>query len=127
MTPFVDAKDPLAIEHVLQRAVSAMGLQGTLEQLAGVPGLPMRLGRPGAFLRKAEPTSLVVGDRALSVTEQGEASLQHVVGGVVLSRQAVIPRDLPAMLAAMVSRAAEEGGFHDQLAVTLTAMQDALA
>ena len=126
MSDFVDATDPSAVEQVLARAVVGLGLTGLIEQLAAVPGLRMRQGRPAGLLRGAEPTVLEVGDQALAVAHDGAGELRHVVGGVVLSRDAVSPFQLPGVLAAMLVRSLQTSGAHDQLSVVLTSVRDAV-
>ena len=126
MRGFVDPTDPVEVEEVLASAVPGFGLQGVLDQLAAVPGLPIRPGRPGGLLRRPEPATIDVDDRRLSITDEGRATLQHIVGGVVLATDRVAPRDLPGMLAAMLTRAVAQLTSADQLSVILTSMRDAL-
>lgn len=126
MTGFVDPTDRAEVERVLSRAVSVIGLVGVVEQLAGAGGLDVRRGRPGGFLRQELPTVLTVDDQSLAVASNGSARLQHTVADVVLSHDRVAPARVPAVLADLLARSVASSGAHDQLAVSLTALRDAV-
>lgn len=122
---FVDATDPTAVEDVLRRALALLGADRVLETLATV--VPVRLGRDGGLFRSAEPDRVAVGDRVLWIDEHERASLQHVVGGVVLATDPVQPAALPGVLAALVTRAVSGQGSADAASVLLTSLRDAVS
>ncbi len=127
MSDLLDPTDPVAVEAVLARALQALGRPGTLDQLALLQGLTVRPARPGGLFRRAEPAVVAAGDRALQWPTDGPAVLDHVVGAVVLASDAVAPRDLPGILAALVVRAVTAAGTTDEACVALTSLRDALA
>ena len=55
MSDFVDPADPAAVEAVLRDALAVLGPDALLTQLADVPDLQVRPGRPGGLLRSATP------------------------------------------------------------------------
>lgn len=122
---FVDATDPTAVEAVLRDALALLGPDRVLETLASV--VPVRLGRDGGLFRSAEPDQVAVGDRVLWIDQHQRASLQHVVGGVVLATDPVLPAALPGVLAALVSRAVAQQGSSDAASVLLTSLRDAVS
>lgn len=124
MSGFVDPRDPVAVEQVIAAALTALGPAAALAQLSAL--LPVRSGRPGRLFRQEQPMTIQVGEEALSLPSRGKPTLQHVVGGVVLSRDEVVPRALPGVLASFVVRALEESGSHDDAAVLLTSLRDAV-
>ena len=124
MTGFVDPADEAATRDALRVAVRVLGPVGLLEQLGSV--LPVRLGRPAAFLRRAEPTVLLVDDEALS-TDGRRVVLQHVVGGVALSSDEVRPGALPEVLARLLLKAVtSDPDRRDPVSVVLTSLRDAV-
>lgn len=125
MTGFVDPRNSSEIEQVIRDAFTVLGPVAVLSQLAAV--LPVRVGRPGGLFRQELPTTIQVGDEALAIPSKGRPTLQHIVGGVVLSRDEVAPRELPGVLAAFVVRALDEAGGHDDASVLLTSLRDAVA
>jgi hypothetical protein len=125
MTDFVDPSDPQAVEAVLHDAVALLGVDPVLETLA--PVVPVRMGHTAGLFHGAEPDQVVVGDRVLWVDEHQRASLQHVVGGIVLSTEPVMPAALPGVLASLVSRYVAERGSHESASVLLTSLRDAVA
>lgn len=127
MGGFVDPGSPAEVEQVLAGCLPALGLPGTLEQLGRIAGLGLRAGRPGGLFRAAEPVLVVVGDRALRVGADGSALLDHVVGGIVLSSDRLVPSALPGVLAALVTRAVAASGDRDGAAVVLTSLRDAVS
>ena len=126
MSDLLDPTDPAAIEAVLTRALLTLGRPGTLDQLALVPGLLVRPARAGGLFRRAEPAVVAAGDRALRWPVDGPAVLDHVVGAVVLASDAIAPRALPGVLAALVVRAVAAAGTTDEACVALTSLRDAL-
>jgi hypothetical protein len=124
MSDFIDPCDPQQVELVMSPALTLLGVPGLLDALSDV--LPIRRGRPGGLFRPAEPASVVVGDRVLRIDDDQRASIQHVVGGIVLSQGPVPPADLAGVLAALISRAVKERGTRDAAAVTLTSLRDAV-
>lgn len=124
MSDFVDPTDSAAVEAVVRVALTGIGPAGLLAQLASV--LPVQPGRPGGLWRAGQPTVVQVGEEALSIPARGRPSLQHVVRGVVLSQEEVPPAALPGVLAALVVRAVADSGGHDEAAVLLTSLRDAL-
>ena len=122
---FVDAADPAAVEAVLRDALGLLGADRVLEVLSSV--LPVQQGRAGGLFRSAEPDRVAVGDRVLWVDEHQRASLQHVVGGVVLATDPVQPAALPGVLAALVTRCVAEQGSSDAASVLLTSLRDAVS
>ncbi|MGB8649901.1 MAG: DUF5073 family protein [Mycobacteriales bacterium] len=127
MTDFVDPTDPGAVERVLAAGLAGLGPEGLAQQLTKVPGLLVRPGRRAGLLRGSELAQVEVGDRRLQLGPRGQSSLEHVVGGVRLARDAVAPAALPGVLAALVVRAVEQSGARDQVSVLLTSLRDALA
>ena len=126
MSDLLDPTDPAAVEAVLTRALLTLGRPGTLDQLALLPGLLVRPARAGGLFRRAEPAVVAAGDRALRWPADGPAVLDHVVGAVVLASDAIAPRALPGVLAALVVRAVAAAGATDDACVTLTSLRDAL-
>lgn len=126
MSDLLDPTDPAAVEAVLTRALLTLGRPGTLDQLALVPGLLVRPARAGGLFRRAEPAVVAAGDRALRWPADGPAVLDHVVGAVVLASDAIAPRALPGVLAALVVRAVSAAGTTDDACVALTSLRDAL-
>lgn len=125
MSDFVDAADPDAVAEVLRRALPAVGLDGLLAQLGAVPGLAVRPGRSRGLLRAAVPARVSQGDRTLECGPDGVVLL-HVVGGIVLARDAVAPAELPGVLGSLVSRAAADPASGEDASVRLTALRDAV-
>ena len=124
MSAFVDPADPQEVELVLAPAVALLGPARLLDALSEV--LPVSAGRRGGLFRAAEPYRMAVGDRVLAVDEHQRASLQHVVGGIVLATDTVRAADLAGVLASLVSRAVAEQGNGDEVAVALTSLRDAV-
>jgi hypothetical protein len=122
---FVDATDPADVEGVLRDALGLLGADRLLDALTSV--LPVRRGRSGGLFRAAEPDQVMVGDRVLSIDRHQRASLQHVVGGVVLATDPVQPAALPGVLAALVTRSVTQQGSADAASVLLTSLRDAVA
>jgi hypothetical protein len=122
---FVDAADPQAVEAVLRDALALLGADRVLETLATV--VPVRRGRAGGLFRDPEPDQVAVGDRLLRVDDLGRASLQHVVGGIVLATDPVMPAALPGVLASLVTRSVADQGSQDAASVVLTALRDAVS
>lgn len=122
---FIDATDPAAVEGVLRGALALLGADRLLEALASV--VPVQRGRDGGLFRAAEPDRVAVGDRVLWIDAAQRASLQHVVGGVVLATDPVQPAALPGVLAALVTRAVAQQGSADAASVLLTSLRDAVA
>ena len=127
MSDLLDPTDPTAVEAVLTRALQALGRPGTLDQLALLTGLSVQPARAGGLFRRAEPAVVAAGDRALRWPADGPAVLDHVVGAVVLASDAIAPRALPGVLAALVVRAVAAAGTTEQACVALTSLRDALA
>jgi hypothetical protein len=127
VTGFVDPRDPAAVTAVLQAALAALGVSGVLQQLTGVPGLVVRPPQAGRLLRAAVPGVVAYGDRTARVEASGRVRLEHVVGGVVLSRDDVPPVRVAAELAGLVTRSVADTGAGDQVSVLLTALRDAVA
>jgi hypothetical protein len=123
VTDFVDVGDPLAVATVVRRALGLMGLDGVLKQLSGLPGLLVSEARPRGLLRSAVPAQAQQGDLTLSSTVDG-AVLLHVVGGIVLSREAVPPAGVAEVLTKLIGRAVGAAGSADEAAVRLTALRD---
>lgn len=127
MTDFVNPRDPAAVAAVLQVALPAVGMTGLLQQLAAVPGLVVQLPQPGRLFRPAVPGVVAYGDRTARCEPSGRLHLEHVVGGVVLSREDVPPVRVAEVLAALVCRAVADTGAADDVSVQLTALRDAVA
>lgn len=125
MKDFVDAADPIAVEAVLRQALAVIGLPGVLVQLESVPGLQVETGRPRGIVRAAVPASVSYGDRVLRVSDRS-AELVHVVGGIALAADNVLPSALPGVLAALVARAVDGHAAGDAVSVLLTALRDAV-
>lgn len=126
MNDFVDAADPGAVEAVLRSAIAAIGVDAVLTQLTSVPDLQVLPGRPGGLFRAATPARVGYGDRRLSVDSRG-ASLDHIVGGIVLASDPVGRTALPGALSALVCRSLQMSGAYDDVSVLLTALRDAVA
>lgn len=127
MTSFVDPHDPAAVTAVLQTALTALGMAGLLQQLAAVPGLAVALPQPAKLFRPAVPGVVAYGDRTVRCEPSGRLQVEHVVGAVVLSREAVPPVRAGEVLAGLVRRAVEDTGRADDVSVQLTALRDAVA
>jgi hypothetical protein len=124
---FVDAGDQAAVAAVLEAALPALGLSGVLQQLARVPGLVVRPPQPGRLLRSAVPGVVAYGDQTARVEASGRVRLEHVVAGVVLSRDDVPPVRVAGTLAGLVTRSVADTGAGDEVSVLLTALRDAVA
>lgn len=127
MSDFVDPRDPAAVAAVLQAGLASLGLSGVLQQLAGVPGLVVRPPQPGRLLRAGVPGVVAYGDRVARVEASGRVTLEHVVGGVVLSRDDVPPVRVAEALAGLVCRSVGDTGAGDEVSVLLTSLRDAVA
>ena len=123
MSDFLDPTDPHALEQMLRDALALLGTERLLESLA--PVVPVNPGR--RRLRGTDPTTVAYGDQVLSIDGRGRAVLEHVVGGVVLSTDPVLPAALAGVLAALVARSVAAQGNPDAAAVLLTALRDAVA
>ena len=126
MSDFVDPGDPAAVEAVLAAALPRLGLGGVLTQLSGVPDLDVQAGRRSGFFRPPVPATVGHGDLRL-VLDERSVTLEHLVAGVVLSRDPVGRAALPGTLAALVCRAVTDSGATDDVSVLLTALRDAVA
>lgn len=126
MKDFVDATDPTAVEAVLAKALQTIGVDALLTQLAEVPDLEVQAARAGGLLRAAVPAAVAFGDRRLVLASR-EALLEHSVGGVVLSHDAVPRTAIAGTLAALVCRSVAASGTADDVSVLLTALRDAVA
>jgi hypothetical protein len=124
---FVDATDPAQVEAVLAAAVTALGPAGALASLAGIPELEVVPARPGGLFRAPTPATVEYGDQRLSVDARGRATLHHVVGGIVLSQDAVSRSALAGALAGLAVRAVADSGANEEVSVLLTALRDAVA
>ena len=127
MSGFVDATDPRAVEEVLRAALPGMGIGGLAASLQSLPGVAVRSGRARGLLRAAEPTVIGEGDEQIALTPGADAVRNHVVGGVILSREVLAPPAVPAVLARLVVRAVLRHDSADAAAVLLTSIRDALA
>jgi len=126
MTGFVDPADPAAVEAVLAKGLTALGVPALLDQLASVPDLDVQPARRGGIFRAPTPAAVGFGDRRLVIDDRS-AVLEHWVGGVVLARDPVARAALPGALAALVCRAVAAGGAADEVSVLLTALRDAVS
>lgn len=122
---FVDATDPAAVEAVIAQALASIGPEGLGGALLDVPGLVVVPGTPARLLRPERPWSVGYGEERVSFS-RGTAVREHVVGGVRLSSDVIVPVALPGVLASLVTRAVAESGRADEVAVRLTALRDAL-
>jgi hypothetical protein len=125
VSDFVDPADPRAVEDVLAKALPAIGIDGVLAQLDAVVDLEVVPPRAGGLFASRRPGAVSYGDRRLVLDDR--PVLEHIVGGVVVARDAVTRGALPGMLAALVCRSVAESGAADQVSVLLTALRDATA
>jgi hypothetical protein len=125
VTGFVDPTDAAAVEAVLRAALETVGVAGVIAQLSAVPDLVVVPGRSGGLFRSAAPSSIEYADQRLTLDDH-RASLDHVVGGIVLASDPVSRVALPGVLAALVVRSLVTSGAHDDVAVLLTALRDAV-
>ena len=121
---FVDPTDTQAVEQVLRPALALLGIEGVLQALAAV--VPIVFGKPGGLLRRGQPHQLTAGERTLRIDGHHRATVQHVVGGIVLSTDDVLPKDLPGVLANLVSRSVADHDSADAAAIVLTSVRDAV-
>jgi len=121
---FVDPADPAAVAVVLRATVKRLGLSGLIELLTQVPGLRIEPGRPAGRLRRGEPAKVLGDDYRIVLSTP--AVREHLVGGIVLSRQSVPAVELPGLLARVVQEAVAGSGV-SEASVALTSVRDALA
>ncbi len=122
---FVDPADAVAVAEVLRGTAAQLGLTGLVELLTQVPGLRIEPGRPAGRLRRGEPAQVLGADYRIVLSTP--AVREHLVGGIVLSRQSVPAAELAGLLARVVQEAVAGSGGVSEASVALTSVRDALA
>jgi hypothetical protein len=119
---FVDPTDHAQVTEVCAAALARLGWPTLLALLARLPGVEVVEGEKGGLFRQATATriSTPTGWLVLGKTYQ----LEHVVGGIVLSHQAVTAGKVPALLAAAVADACQQTGQVEAASVELTTLRD---
>ncbi len=125
MTGFVDAGDAQAVAEVVRLALPAVGLDGLLVQLGGVPGFRFEPAQPRGLLRAAVPARLHQGDQTVESGREG-VLLLHVVRDIVLAREPLSVGRLPEVLSSLLARAVRDSGGRDAASAVLTALRDAV-
>lgn len=125
MTGFVDAGDAQAVAEVVRLALPAVGLDGLLAQLGGVPGFRFEPAQPRGLLRAAVPARLHQGDQTVESGREG-VLLLHVVRDIVLAREPLPVGRLPKVLSSLLARAVRDSGGRDAASAVLTALRDAV-
>jgi hypothetical protein len=119
---FVDPTDHTQVTDLCAAALSRLGWPSLLELLARLPGVEVVTGQKGGLFRQATPTRVATptGWLVLGKTYQ----LEHVVGGIVLSHQAVPAGEVPSLLAAAVAHGCRQTGQVEAASVELTTLRD---
>jgi len=125
VTGFVDAGDAQAVAEVVRLALPAVGLDGLLVQLGGVPGFRFEPAQPRGLLRAAVPARLHQGDQTVESGREG-VLLLHVVRDIVLAREPLSVGRLPEVLSSLLARAVRDSGGRDAASAVLTALRDAV-
>ncbi|MEP6695695.1 MAG: hypothetical protein ABJA34_02325 [Pseudonocardiales bacterium] len=120
---FVDARDPAQVAAVLRSTVDRLGMSGLADLLSR---LPVRIDpgqAPGRFSR-GRPPRVMAGEQVVVLAQP--VVLEHVVGGIVLSRTPARHKDVPDLLAAIVCAAVADSGDAGAASVVITSVRDAL-
>ncbi|MCW2780620.1 MAG: hypothetical protein JWR35_1069 [Marmoricola sp.] len=121
---YVDPLDAAQVIPVLESALSMVGIDGLVELLARIPGTRRDPGRPGGFLKTPVRPSIWLGaEHNLTLTEPVQH--QHVVGGVILSRDPVGRGALAPLVAQLIGPVLRESGGEREASIALTAAREA--
>jgi hypothetical protein len=104
--------------EVLAAALSGPGAESVLESFGSVPGAVFLAGRPGGFLRRAEPARLDVGQWRFVASDRLQVS--HIVHDIVLKTSIVPPAEAARLLADAILDAAATGGPNAVIALQAT-------
>jgi hypothetical protein len=126
---FVDPQDIAEVTAVLDGVLAGSGPAGLFDLLARLPGVRMDPGAAKGFLRAAVPPSAWIGaENQLVLADAGPGgaslTLQHVVGGVTLAREALAPARTAEVVARLVSTAVRDHGNAQDASAALTAHRD---
>jgi hypothetical protein len=118
---FVDPTDHVDVTEVCAAALARLGWPTLLTVLARLPGVEVVEGHDGGMFRQPTATrvSTPTGWLVLGKTYQ----LEHVVGGIVLSHQAVPAGEVPGLLAAAVAHACHQTGHVEAASIELTTLR----
>ncbi len=122
---FVDPCDRVQVAAVFAAVLKAWGIEGVGDLLGRLPGVRLAAGEPRRRFRAATPPTVTIGSENQLVLAEPPEHL-HVVGGVVLSRRALPPGELPLLLADLVTRLTREQASYDDSAAALTAAREVL-
>jgi hypothetical protein len=126
---FVDPHDTAEVTAVLDGVLRSTGPAGLLDLLARIPGVRVEAGVPKGFLRAAVPASTWLGPENQLVLNDARPHalvLQHVVGGITLSRETLPPTGSAALVARLLSTTVAEYGGVEDASAALTAHRDLL-
>ena len=119
----VDPGDAAQVAEVLHATRELMGSDGLLDLLARLPGTRVRTGRPRSRWRAGTPTEVWLGeDFRLVVGEP--LLLHHVVSGVTLAQDRLLPAETGTRLAERVVALTRDQGSQSEASVVLTAARD---
>jgi hypothetical protein len=124
---FVDPQDTAQVTAILDAVLRSAGPAGLLDLLARIPGVRVDAGVPKGFLRAAVPASTWLGQENQLVLNEAKPPalvLQHVVGGVTLSRETLPPTGTAALVARLLSKTLAENGGLEDASAALTAHRD---
>jgi hypothetical protein len=124
---FVDPHDTAQVTAVLDAVLRSAGPVGLLDLLARIPGVRVEAGVPKGFLRAAVPASSWLGQENQLVLNDATPPalvLQHVVGGITLSRETLPPNGTAALIARLLSTTIAENGGLEDASAALTAHRD---
>ena len=122
---YLDPYDAAAVADLVTRLQAAAGTDGVVDLLRRLPGASAVPGRSGGLFRAATPDSLRLGSEyAVSLTDP--PVLEHVVSGVVLQREVLLPGRVGSVLPRVVADLARELGARTEASVVLTAVAETL-
>jgi hypothetical protein len=120
---YVDPTDAAAVAAVVAATVATGGLDAVTDLLARLPGTKVTPGVAKGFLRAAVPAAVWLGSETCwSSTEP--PTLLHVVGGVVLHREAIEPGEAGPALGHVVADLVRRTGAVGDASAVLTAARD---
>jgi hypothetical protein len=127
---FVDPQDTEQVTAVLDAVLRSAGPAGLLDLLARMPGVRVEAGVTKGFLRAAVPASTWLGPENQLVLNDATGStqptlvLQHVVGGITLSRETLPPNGTATLVARLLAETLAENGGVEDASAALTAHRD---
>ena len=126
---YLDPYDAVAVADLVTRLQAAAGTEGVIDLLRRLPGASTVPGRRGGLFRATTPDSLRLGSEyAVAAGGPGGAPpvLEHVVSGVVLQREPLLPGRVAGVLPRVVADLARELGARTEVSVVLTAVAETL-